>query len=55
MSWSCALLRIPFGTGFINTGVPDNSPGFSRRGVFIERSFEKGDFMWPGRRRVHGE
>jgi hypothetical protein len=35
--------------------ITNNSSGSSQRGVFIERSFDKGDFMWASRRRVHGE
>ena len=35
--------------------IPNSSSGFSLRGVFIERSFDKGDLMWASRRRVHGE
>ncbi|MFP3564430.1 hypothetical protein SB772_09265 [Paraburkholderia sp. SIMBA_030] len=35
--------------------IPNNSSGFSQRGVFIERSFDKGDVMWASRRRVRGE
>jgi hypothetical protein len=35
--------------------IPNNSSGSSQRGVFIERSFDKGDFMWASRRRVHGK
>ncbi|ANB73100.1 hypothetical protein AYM40_12550 [Paraburkholderia phytofirmans OLGA172] len=35
--------------------IPNNSSGLSRRGVFIECSFDKGNFMWASRGRVHGE
>ena len=35
--------------------IPNNSSGSSWRGVFIERSFDKGGCMWASRRRLHGE
>jgi len=35
--------------------IPNKSFGSSQRDGFIERSFDKGDFMWASRRRVHGE
>jgi len=35
--------------------IPDKSSGSSQREGFIERSFDKGDFMWASRSRVHGD
>jgi hypothetical protein len=35
--------------------IPDNSSGSSHRESFIDGSFDKGDFMWASRSRVHGE
>jgi hypothetical protein len=35
--------------------IPDKSPGSSHGDGFIEGSFDKGDFMWASRSRVHGE
>jgi len=35
--------------------IPDKSSGSSHGEGFIERSFDKGDFMWASRSRVHGD
>jgi hypothetical protein len=35
--------------------IPDKSSGSSQGEGFIEGSFDKGDFMWRSRSRVHGE
>jgi hypothetical protein len=35
--------------------IPNKSSGPSHRDSFIEGSFDKGDFMWASRSRVHGE
>lgn len=35
--------------------IPHNSLGSSHRDGFSERRFDKGDFMWRSRSRVHGE
>ena len=35
--------------------IPDKSSGSSQGEGFIERSFDKGDFMWASRSRVHGD
>jgi hypothetical protein len=35
--------------------IPDKSSGSSHGDGFIERSFDKGDFMWASRSRVHGD
>src|SRR6478672_4528536 len=34
--------------------IPHKSSGSSHRDGFIEGSFDKGDFMWASRSRVHG-
>ena len=35
--------------------IPDKSSGSSQGEAFIERSFDKGDFMWASRSRVQGD
>lgn len=35
--------------------IPNKSSGSSHRDGFIEGRFDKGDFMWASRSRVHGE